>query len=222
MQEVELIWEIPDYIVDNRIFSIILTRNSERELKMQTLLSTQQLAEYLGITAVTIRRKAARGEIPHIRIHGRLRFDRQVIDRWLLDNSRGMRMQILVFDDDPTIGQLFSGILASYKEFQLTVVSSGKEAIAMFARQNFDMVFLDLAMPGMNGVEVLAQIRSISPDIPVAIITAYSDSSILVEAGQYSPCLSIFKPFSRSQIIGAVKSMQLVIAATAKTSELLK
>jgi excisionase family DNA binding protein len=178
------------------------------------LLNTQQLADYLGVKPTTIRRKAAKGEIPHIRIQNRLRFDQQEIDKWLQDNSRGLKTQILVVDDDPIIGQFFTKILEPYKEFQVTVASSGQEALAVFSSQRFDMLFLDLVMPGMDGVEVLKNLRQLSPQIPVAIITGYPDSNLLVKAGQYSPCLSIFKPFTPSQIIGAVKSIQASIAAS--------
>jgi excisionase family DNA binding protein len=185
---------------------------------MLTLLNTQQLAEYLGITPVTIRRKAAKGEIPHIRIQNRLRFDRHAIDKWLLDNSRGMKTQILVVDDDPIIGQLFAKILAPYNEFQVTLASSGKEAIGIFSSQRFDMVFLDLVMPGMDGTEVMMHLRQISPEIPVVIITGYPDSNLLVKVGQYNPFLSIFKPFTPKQIIGAVKAIQTNIASSVSST----
>jgi excisionase family DNA binding protein len=182
---------------------------------MLALLNTQQLAEYLGVKPTTIRRKAAKGEIPHIRIHNRLRFDRHAIDQWLQENSRGIKTQILLVDDDPVIEQLFTKILEPYQEFQVSVASSGEKALAVFSSQKFDMLFLDLVMPGMDGVEVLKRLRQLSPQIPVAIITGYPDSNLLVKAGQYSPCLSIFKPFTPSQIIGAVKSIQAGLTASA-------
>jgi excisionase family DNA binding protein len=181
---------------------------------MGTLLKTRQLAEYLGVTPTTVRRNAAKGEIPHLRIHGHLRFDNQEIDRWLLTKSRGTKAQILVVDDDPIIGQLFTKILAPNKELRVMVASSGKEAIGMFSNQTFDMVFLDLTMPEMDGAEVLKNLREISPGISATIITGYPESNLLVKVGQYSPFLTIFKPFTPSQIIDATKSIRARVASS--------
>ncbi len=71
---------------------------------MEQLLNSAQLAEYLNIKAVTVQRKAARGEIPSVRIGNRFRFDKQQIEDWLQQNANGKITNILVSDDEPIIG----------------------------------------------------------------------------------------------------------------------
>lgn len=58
---------------------------------MNKLLSATQLAEYLNLKPVTIRRKAKSGGIPSIKIGNRLRFDKQQIDKWLLERTQGVK-----------------------------------------------------------------------------------------------------------------------------------
>jgi excisionase family DNA binding protein len=182
--------------------------------QLKELFTVRELAEYLKMNPKMLQRKARIGEIPAFKLGRQFRFDKAQIETWLSHKAVARPLQILVVDDDPVIGQLFTKILAPYQEFQVTTASSGKEAIAIFPSQRFDMVFLDLVMPGMDGVEVMKHLREMSREIPVAIITGYPDSNLLVKVGQYSPYLTIFKPFLPSQIIGAVKSIRASIAAS--------
>jgi excisionase family DNA binding protein len=71
---------------------------------MEQLLNSAQLAEYLNIKTVTVQRKAARGEIPSIRIGKRFRFDKQQISNWLQQNANGRQSNVLVSGDQPIKG----------------------------------------------------------------------------------------------------------------------
>ena len=71
---------------------------------MEQLLNSAQLAEYLNIKTVTVQRKAAKGEIPSVRIGNRFRFDKQQIENWLQQNANGKMANIPVSDDEPTLG----------------------------------------------------------------------------------------------------------------------
>ena len=97
---------------------------------MDRLLSTKKVAEYLDITPPTVRRKALSGEIPSIKIGNRLRFDKQQIDRWLLENSTRRPVNILVIDDEPVIGELFEDSLKR-RDYQVTATLSGLEALEL-------------------------------------------------------------------------------------------
>jgi excisionase family DNA binding protein len=66
---------------------------------MEQLLNSAQLAEYLNMKTVTVQRKAARGEIPSIRIGNRLRFDRQQIEDWIQQNANGKMANILAINN---------------------------------------------------------------------------------------------------------------------------
>jgi CheY-like chemotaxis protein len=66
--------------------------------------------------------------------------------------------------------------------------------------QHFNLVFLDLLMPGMNGAETFREIRQIDPVANVVIITAYPDSALMSEALQVGPFAVMRKPFSLEEL----------------------
>ena len=83
-----------------------------------------------------------------------------------------MIKRILVIDDDEAIRKVFLLALEG-TEFQVDTSSSGAKGLEMIQEQSYDLVYLDLKMPGMNGVDTLKKIRKLDVDIPVYIITAY-------------------------------------------------
>lgn len=82
--------------------------------------------------------------------------------------------KILIIDDELPILKLFQRIIDS-PQCQVDAAASGSEGVALFRQGCHDLVFLDLSMPGMNGVEALKEIRRISDTVPVYITTGYYD-----------------------------------------------
>ena len=176
---------------------------------MGRLLDATQLAEYLSLLPVTIRRKAKKGEIPSIRVGNRIRFDKQQIDRWLQKNPDTRSVHILVVDDEPVIGQLFKDSLTE-GNYQVTTTLRGLEALEIVRSRHFDLVFLDLLLPDLDGSEVLKRIKEADKDLPVVIITGYPDSDIMNKAMEYGPFIVMKKPFNDSDIIATVDSFSHV------------
>jgi len=83
-----------------------------------------------------------------------------------------MNKRILVIDDDRIIRKLFLHALEETK-YQVDTAESGEKGVEMQREFKYDLIFLDLNMPGMNGIETLREIRSTEPDIPVYIVTAF-------------------------------------------------
>nr|MBC8275047.1 helix-turn-helix domain-containing protein [Chloroflexota bacterium] len=113
---------------------------------MNALLTPQELAEMLQLNSATVTRKAKKGEIPAIKIGKQFRFDREQIDKWLIQQTVGKPAYILVIDDEPVVGQLFRDSLDK-NGCRVTTTLSSLEALELVARQHFDLIFLDLAMP---------------------------------------------------------------------------
>ena len=172
---------------------------------MDKLLSSREIAEYLNLEPVTVRRKAARGEIPSIRIGNRFRFDKAQIDRWLSDSQVGRKAHILVVDDDAAIGRLFTDSLKN-DACQVTTTVSGLEALRLVGAEHFDLIFLDLVMPEVDGAELFRRIREMDERVPIAIITGYPDSDLMNRAMEQGPFLVMKKPFDSAQILEAVRS----------------
>ncbi len=178
---------------------------------MNELLTTLQIAEYLKLKPVTVRRKAKRGEIPSIKIGNRIRFDKRQVDRWLLQNSSGLPLHILIIDDEPVIGQLFRDSLDDHV-YQVTTTLSGLEALKLMKKRQYDFIFLDLMMPEIDGAELFRRIRQTYKNIPVAIITGYPDSDLMRKAMEYGPFVIMRKPFNSDQILDVVLNFAKSVA----------
>ena len=172
---------------------------------MKRLLSVKEVAEYLNVKPVTVRRRANSGEIPSIRIGNRIRFDKQQIDRWLLSKSKGRPAHILVVDDEPLVGELFKESL-NEPGYQVTTTLSSLEALELLNSRHFDLIFLDLLMPELDGAELFRRIRQMDQQIPVAIITGYPDSEVMGRAMEYGPFTVMKKPFTGDDILNIVRS----------------
>jgi len=172
---------------------------------MDELLTSQELAKYLKLNQTTVIRKAQKGEIPAIRIGKQLRFDKNSIDKWLLQKTVGRSLQILVVDDEPIILNLFTNSLKG-NEYQVSATTSAQEALELINKVHFDLIFLDLMMPEMNGSELFRRIREIDKLVPVAIITGYPDSDLMNKVMEQGPFLVLKKPFTVDEIFKTVRS----------------
>ena len=87
--------------------------------------------------------------------------------------------KILIVDDEPDILELLSNFL-TYEGYQVTTESRGQEAIDLFRSEPFDLVITDIRMPGMDGVEVLKEIKQLDEDVEVIILTGFAsvDSAV--------------------------------------------
>lgn len=87
---------------------------------------------------------------------------------------QNLTIKILVAEDDEASYQLIDASLKIY-HYQIIRAKTGKEAVNLFkANPDIKIVLLDIQLPGMNGYEVLSEIKKINPDIPVIAQTAYS------------------------------------------------
>ncbi|MBI1960119.1 MAG: response regulator, partial [Candidatus Rokubacteria bacterium] len=81
-------------------------------------------------------------------------------------------LRCLVVDDEPDVGEVLGDVLASAGHTAV-VVGGGVEAIERFQAERFDVVFTDLAMPGLNGWEVARRIKGLAPGVPVFLVTGF-------------------------------------------------
>ncbi len=86
-----------------------------------------------------------------------------------------MRKRILVIDDDEDIRKLFQMTLND-SEYRVDAVESGKEGLQRLKGSKYDLVYLDLMMSGMDGIETLREIRKIDDQVPVYIITGFQNA----------------------------------------------
>ena len=82
------------------------------------------------------------------------------------------KTQVLVIDDDAVVGRSFDRVLTG-KGYEVSTALSGEEALKTMNEADFDVVFTDIKMPGMDGLEVAERIRARCPWTPVVVITGY-------------------------------------------------
>jgi len=114
---------------------------------------------------------------------------------------------ILIVDDE--IGPRESLRMVLKPNHNVYTVENGYAAIQMIQQVNMDVLTLDLKMPGMNGIDTLKEIRMISPDVMVIIITGYGTLKTAIEAIRYGVFDYIPKPFNVPEILSIIdKSIQ--------------
>jgi DNA-binding response OmpR family regulator len=114
--------------------------------------------------------------------------------------------RILIVDDDTNI-RLTLSLALEPLGLEVATAMSGREALEKVGEREFALILLDLKMPGMDGMEVLRQIRKIRPDIPVIILTAYGTIETAVDATRLGAADFIRKPFGPAEIRGVVSGV---------------
>ncbi len=107
---------------------------------------------------------------------------------------------IHLIDDEPIIHDVLGQLLET-EGYQVEISSSGEEALKKFEEQKFDLVLLDLLMPGIDGLEVLKEIKKFDPEAPVIIITAYASVESALSAIKMGAYDYIQKPFKNDELL---------------------
>jgi CheY-like chemotaxis protein len=110
---------------------------------------------------------------------------------------------ILIVDDEKNIRLTLSQALEILGA-EIDTAANGEEALTKLKGREFGLILLDIRMPGMDGMEVLRQVREIRPDIRVIMITAYGTIESAVEAMKLGAVDFLQKPFDPEEIRGLV------------------
>ena len=125
--------------------------------------------------------------------------DRRVGEGTFASVPREVRRSALVVDDEKTTRAFMSRAIARHG-WRCVTADSGSEALIRVAEEQFDLIFLDLSMPGMNGAQTFGGIRRIDPGANVVISTAYPDSDLMAEARRVGRFSLLPKPFGPDQL----------------------
>ncbi len=108
--------------------------------------------------------------------------------------------KVLVVDDDAVVGKSFNRVLSEKKGYVVTTAQNAHEALKQIREQSFDLVFTDIKMPGMDGVELAERVRASQPWTPVVIITGYGTVENEVRAKAAGVSDFVRKPLSPEMI----------------------
>jgi DNA-binding NtrC family response regulator len=107
--------------------------------------------------------------------------------------------KILLVDDEERFRTTLAKLL-TVRGLDVTTLGSGQEALEELGRQSFDVILLDVRMPGMNGIETLAEIKKINPDIEVIILTGHASVDAAVDIMKLGGYDYLLKPCSVEEL----------------------
>lgn len=124
--------------------------------------------------------------------------------------------KVLVVDDDPVVGKSFDRVLSA-RGYAVITAENGQEALNKLSRENYDVVFTDIRMPGMNGLEVAERVKASQPWLPVVIVTGYGSEANEARAEAAGVSGFLHKPLSPAMIeLSARKALLERDTATAQ------
>jgi excisionase family DNA binding protein len=190
----------------------------------ETFLTTEEVLAYLQVNLRTVYRLIKAGKIPAVRVGRQWRFRKRDIDAWL-DSQRPRggskaaaaaatpepaaavrtateRPRILVVDDEASIRDLLVKTL-SLSDYDVDTASDGRAALERLRLYVYDLLIVDLKMPGIDGLTVIREAKRLKADIPVIVITGFSTESAAIEALNLGVTSYLTKPFRVPQVLAA-------------------
>ncbi|GGI44401.1 DNA-binding response regulator [Paenibacillus marchantiophytorum] len=117
-----------------------------------------------------------------------------------------MAQNILVIEDEPTLARLLSYNL-SQEGYHTKVVDHGGDGLQEAMQQSYDLIILDIMLPGLNGFEVLAKLRQKGNSTPVIILTARNAEDEVVQGLKHGADDYITKPFGVAELLARVSAV---------------
>jgi DNA-binding NtrC family response regulator len=115
-------------------------------------------------------------------------------------------MSVLVVDDNVSLLVTMSLILRRVG-YSVMTAKSGKEAVECVKQNNVHIIFMDIKMPHKNGVDVYKELKKMIPEVPVVMMTAYTQNELIQEginAGVYDV---LYKPLDMDQVIDIIRKV---------------
>ena len=117
-------------------------------------------------------------------------------------------MKILLVDDEPLELMNLKKMLHDYGEDDVIMVENGYDAIDQLKKQKIEIIYLDIKMPGLSGLETLEIIRRDWPETVVSIVSAYGDFLYAQKAIELGASFYMLKPFSKDEFIDTFKKLR--------------
>jgi excisionase family DNA binding protein len=174
-------------------------------------LTTEEVLEYLQVNLRTVYRLIKTKSIPAVRVGRQWRFKKQDIDAWLEGRKGGApqpgpsarpgRRRLLLVDDDEGTRILLSKMLE--RQYDVETAVDGNSALDALRRSTYDLMISDLNMPGMDGIALIREVKTIRAELPIIIITGYSTEKSAIDAVNLRVAGYLTKPLRDTQVLEA-------------------
>jgi len=113
------------------------------------------------------------------------------------------RQKLLLIDDEASLCRLIKLNLERTGEFEVTVAHSGEEGLRKAGETAFDLVITDLKMPGMDGYQVVEELKATNPHVPVIILSASSSDTMSKKKPEIANLIACFivKPINHEELL---------------------
>jgi DNA-binding response OmpR family regulator len=128
--------------------------------------------------------------------------------------------RILIVEDDPDINAMLNTLLER-NGYEPRAVYSGSEATLVLKAERFDLILLDLMLPGCGGFEVLSELRAAGNETPVIMLTAVTDKDSVVSLLTAGADDYLTKPFDNAELLARIQA-RLRVTARGEAPELLR
>jgi DNA-binding NtrC family response regulator len=113
--------------------------------------------------------------------------------------------RLLIIDDEPSIRESLETLL-TLEGFDVTLARDGKQGLEVLSRSEFDLLLLDLALPGESGIDLLPRITAMHPQLPVIMITAFGTVGNVVDAIRAGAENFVQKPWDNEKLLADIRS----------------
>ena len=121
----------------------------------------------------------------------------------LIEELLGERTLILVVDDQYGDRETLKVILED-KGYRVATAANGAEALEMVKERHYDIIFLDIRLPGIDGVETFEKVKEVDPRAVVVMMTGYTEEDLIKRAVSCGAYTCIYKPFDMEKVIEMV------------------
>ena len=116
-----------------------------------------------------------------------------------------MILKVLVVDDEAPVREMFEELLKK-ENYRISSVATGEEALEIVKKEDFDVVLLDIKLPGISGIEALKKLKDLKPNLIIIMITGFGyDDNLIAKSKEYGCSGYIGKNMPISQIMSNFK-----------------
>lgn len=115
-------------------------------------------------------------------------------------------LNILITEDNADLREGLKTVL-EVEGYSVTAVSCGEDAISSFKNNDFDLTFMDIKLPGIDGIEALTKLIDLSPDAKVVMMTGYQPDQFMTEVQQRLTTSILHKPFHMEEFLQLIKDL---------------
>jgi DNA-binding NtrC family response regulator len=122
--------------------------------------------------------------------------------------AKPRQKRILIVDDEAIVAFfLMEGLKGLGEEYEVRTTESAELALEQCSATPFDLAVVDYRLPGINGLDLIEQLRDISPDTRTIVITAYSSPELEEQAHRLHTCRYLAKPFRIQELMHTVEKV---------------